>query len=129
MIMSEEKILELLINYANAQEAAAVDLKHRIAELVGVETSPSVKYSESDFDKLFWERLKGAKGPFQRTSKKSTQNHPVFQALQTILKKHSGFCHIGSYKYWFDQGNPDRDPGSGTECARGVQALTVAPPP
>lgn len=68
---------------------------------------PEVKYSDADFDKLFWENLEGSKGPFQRTSKQSTQNHPVFQALQTILKEHKGFVHIGSYRYWYDQGNPD----------------------
>lgn len=70
-------------------------------------TPPEVKHSEADFDKLFWEDLQGSKGPFQRTSKKATQNHPVFQGLQAILKEHKGFIHIGSYKYWFDNNNPD----------------------
>lgn len=107
MSKEAEKVLEILVNYANAQEAAAVDLKQRIAELVGAKAPASVKYGEADFDKLFWEDLKGSKGPFQRTSKTSTENHPVFQALQAILKKNKGFCHIGAYKYWFDNQNPD----------------------
>ena len=68
---------------------------------------PEITHSEADFDKLFWENLEGNKGPFQRTSKKATQNHPTFQALQTILKEHNGFCRIGAWKYWFDNNNPD----------------------
>ena len=56
--MSEE-ILEILVNFANAQEAAAVDLKHRIAKLVGVKESVAVK--EETFDILKFETQKGEK--------------------------------------------------------------------
>lgn len=96
-----------MVDNFNAIEAACANAKHRIGELVGVKSSTSVKYGEADFDKLFWEDLKGSKGPFQRTSKMANSNHPVFQALQAILKEHKGFCHIGSWKYWFDNNNPD----------------------
>lgn len=68
---------------------------------------PEVKYDEKDFNSLFWEDLQGAKGPFQRTSKKANSNSEIFQALQAILKEHRGFCHIGAHKYWFDNNNPD----------------------
>lgn len=66
-----------------------------------------IKYKPKDFDKLFWENLNGSKGPFQRTSKKATNNSDLFQGLQQILKDHKGFCHLGDFKYWFDQGNQD----------------------
>jgi len=112
MTQETEKVLEILVNFANAIEAASVDLKQRVKEIVGVENgamapSPTAKYGEADFDKLFWEDLKGSKGPFQRTSKMANSNHPVFQALQATLKEHKGFCHMGAYKYWFDNNNPD----------------------
>jgi len=68
---------------------------------------PEVKYRETDFDKLFWEDLESHKEPFQRTSKKANNNSDVFQALQAVLKEHKGFYHIGAYKYWFDNNNPD----------------------
>lgn len=59
------------------------------------------------YDTLLWEDRKGSKGPFQRTSKKTNQNSEIFQDLQAILKEHKGFCHIGAYKYWFDNNDPD----------------------
>lgn len=68
---------------------------------------PEIKYNEEDFEKLFWEDLQGAKGPFQRTSKKANNNHPIFQALQAVLKEHKGFAHIGAYKCWFDNNDPE----------------------
>jgi hypothetical protein len=82
-------------------------LADALSEEIEKRAPPEVKYGEEDFNKLFWEDLQGSKGPFQRTSKKATQNHPVFQALQAILKEHNGFVHIGAWKYWFDQGNSE----------------------
>ena len=52
---------------------------------------PSVKYGEKDFDALFWETKQGSKGEYQQTSKNATNNHPVFQALQAVLKEKKGF--------------------------------------
>lgn len=71
-------------------------------------TAPvGAKYNDKDFDKIFWENREGAKGSYQQTSKRATNNHEIFQALQAILKEHKGFCTIGAYKYWFDNNNPD----------------------
>ena len=68
---------------------------------------PEVKQDPKQFDSLFWETLNGAKGPFERTSKGATNNSPLFQTLQKLLKEHRGFMHFGDYTFWFDQGNPD----------------------
>lgn len=65
------------------------------------------KYDPKDFDTLFWEIKQGSKGEYQQTSKKATNNNPVFQALQTILKEKKGFCILGRYKYWTHQGDVD----------------------
>lgn len=54
-----EEALQIVVNYANAQEAAAVDLKHRVAQLVGVKAAPAVK--EEAFKILKWEKQTGAK--------------------------------------------------------------------
>lgn len=65
---------------------------------------PEVK---EDFDKLSWEAKQGSKGPYEQTYKELCKNSSLFQALQTILKEHNGFVHLGEYRYWLDRGNPD----------------------
>ena len=76
-------------------------------EEIEKQAPPEIKHSEEDFDKLSWESKQGTKGSYGQTSKKANNNHPVFQALQAILKEKKGFCILGSYKYWFDNQNPE----------------------
>jgi len=100
-----EKLEEAVIDFANAVEAACVQLRISFTEAHGVKAEK--EYTEEDFNKLFWETKESSKGPYQQTSKKATNNYLVFRALQAIIKEHKGFCHIGAYAYWFDQGNVD----------------------
>lgn len=95
--------IELALKVRDALQMAA----DAYNEYVEKRAPPQVKYGEKDFGKLPWADLKGNKGPFQRTSKKACNNSEIFQALQTILRDHKGFCGIGVYKYWFDNQNPD----------------------
>ena len=95
--------VEFLVKLRDAAQMMADAANERLDKIAPVQ----VKYDPKDFEKLFWEDLQGNKGPFQRTSKKATSNHEIFQTLQGILKDHKGFCHLGDYKYWFDQGNED----------------------
>jgi len=82
------------------------ELRKRVEQLEKM-AHPEVKYGEKDFDRLFWENLQGTKGLFQRTSKRANNNSQIFQALQSVLKEHNGFCHIGAHTYWFDNRDPD----------------------
>ena len=100
-----EKLAEAIVDFANAIEAACVQLKKYVAETHGVQTGK--EYTEEDFNALFWETKEGTKGKYQQTSKKATNNHPVFQTLQTIVKEKGGFCILGGYKYWSHQGDVD----------------------
>ena len=86
--MSEE-ILELIVDYANAQEAAAVDLKHRIAELVGVK--------DWDASKIKWEQAQGASGPYERSE---DVNNPQFKLMLKDLAAHNGKMTRNGYFYW-----------------------------
>lgn len=95
--------VEFLVKLRDAAQMIADAANEQLEKMA----PPEVKYSEEDWNKLFWEDLQGNKGPFQRTSKKANNNSEIFQALQAILKKHKGFCHIGSHKYWFDNKDPD----------------------
>jgi hypothetical protein len=63
--MSQEKVLEILCGYANAQKAAALGLKHQILELVGADKE-SAAVKEETFSILKWETKEGAKiGPYE----------------------------------------------------------------
>jgi len=95
--------VEFLVKFRDAAQLMADAANEQLEKMA----PPEVKHDPKEFDKLFWESLSGAKGPFQRTSKKSNNNSDVFQGLQQILKEHRGFSHLGDYKYWFDQGNQD----------------------
>ena len=97
--MSIELVLKLRDSFQQAADACN--------EYIEKKAPPEVKYDIKDFEKLPWENLQGSKGPFQRTSKQASNNHEIFQALQTILKEHSGFMHLGDCRYWFDQQNED----------------------
>lgn len=94
--------VEFLIKLRDAAQLIADAANEQLEKM----TPPEVGDSE-DFDTLFWEDREGAKGPFQRTSKKANNNSKAFQALQAVLKERKGFCHIGSYSYWFDNNNHD----------------------
>lgn len=95
--------VDFLVKLRDAAQMIADAANEQVEKMAPVE----VKYGEKDFDKLFWEDRQGSKGPFQRTSKKANSNSEIFQALQAVLKEHKGFCHIGAYKYWFDNNDPD----------------------
>jgi hypothetical protein len=97
--MSEEKVLEILADMANALEALAVSVKRQIAEIT------KVSEEKFDFSKLFLEQKKGEKGPFEQTSEKANGNSDLWKALKAKVKEHQGFWQYQGCKYWFDMQN------------------------
>jgi len=89
--MNEQEILEILVDFSNALEAAAVNLKHRIAELAGVE---GAAVEEEVFAVLKFEPQTGARiGDFEVAYKPN--NIPEkFQHAYAILHKNN--ATIGS---------------------------------
>ena len=104
--MTDEKVLEILVDFTNALEAACVNVRQRIAELTGVSASVAVPVG-ADFNKLPYEKKQGTKGEYEQTSKRSTNNSDVFQALQKKLREHNGFWQYKEFKYWFHQQDQD----------------------
>lgn len=100
--MTDEKVLEILVDFANAVEAAAVNVRQKISEIVGVTTTVA-----ADFNKLPWETKRGTKGEYQQTSKRSTNNNDIFQALQRNLREHNGFWRHQGFNYWNHQQDSD----------------------
>lgn len=108
--MNEEKLVEAIVDFANALEAACVQLKRYVGKSHGVAVEEK-QHSEEDFNKLSWEKKEGPKGAYEQTNKNANNNSTVFQALQNKLKQTKGFCVHGSFKYWFhknDQNVIDR---------------------
>ena len=103
--MTDEKLHEAIVNFANALEAACVDLKRYIGEMHGV--TLGVKHDSKDFDKLSWKKIDGSKGPYFQATKEANQDSELFQALQTVLKNHNGFCQLADFKYWNHNQNVD----------------------
>lgn len=82
-----EKVLEIVVDFANAVEAAAVNVKRQAAELVGVKEAVAVP--EETFNILNFEKQTGNRiGEFEVADKKN--NSAVaekFEAAFNILSK------------------------------------------
>jgi len=110
---------EDVTDYANAVEAAAVNLKHRIARRHGVspektetlqDTREPLKYNP---EKIPWIRTEGPKGVYER--------YPAFQQKPSMsvdytnlledLKSHNGKLQCTGLFYWlFDDSTIGRKP-------------------
>lgn len=89
--MSEQKALEVLLDLANALEAAAVNVKRQIAELSGAQ---SLSWNP---EKIKWEQAQGSKGPFERSE---DVNSLDFKAMLKDIQGHKGKLNRDDYFYW-----------------------------
>ena len=101
--MSKEDILEIITDFANAMEAAAVSMKQQVANIVEVKVKTEL--SEEPYDRLLWTNGQGARGPYQMASAKNNSNSDLYRHLEAILKKNSGRFSDKSWKhyYWLRQ--------------------------
>ena len=101
---TEEKVIEAVLNLANALEAAACDVKQRIAGLIGIKETATVK--EEPFTGLEFKPQKGEKlGEFEVANRQ--QNIPEkFNVALNILRQNnstiSNRYHGSGYQfgYW-----------------------------
>ena len=106
---NDEKALEILVDFANTLEAAAVNVKHRVAELVGVKEAVAV--SEETFNILKFEKQVGNKIGEYEVAYKANNIEEKFQQAFNVLSKNnatiSNRYHGDGYvfTYWlYDQG-------------------------
>lgn len=107
-----EKIVEIIVNYANAQEAACVDLKRRVAELVSVEEASAVR--EETFTCLKFDKQQGSRlGEFEVAGKASnlvdkfSHAYGILRANNaTIKERYHGPGY--AYSYWLYGPSGDR---------------------
>ncbi|MGB8781038.1 MAG: hypothetical protein WCD81_10375 [Candidatus Bathyarchaeia archaeon] len=102
--MSSDKALEILVDLADALEAAAVKVKHEVAQLQGLQKEPAAGSaagakgkSELDLSRIPWQAADGSKGPYEQAD---DPTNPVFQELTRILAEHKGKMRVGPYFVW-----------------------------
>jgi len=93
----DEQTLEILVDLANALEAAAVDVKHKVSEIM------DVKKEESwNPERILWKSAQGARGYYEKST---DLNNPDFKELVADLKNHQGKLMHNSFFYWlFESG-------------------------
>lgn len=106
-----EKLQEDIIDFANALEAACVNLKRRVGERYGVTVTAK---EEAFLNLLGWEKSQGNKlGEFQFTTRQANGNSEAFNRAYNVLKVNNasisnrfhdeGFQH----SYWLFSGKPE----------------------
>ncbi len=109
--MSEE-ILEVILDLANALEAAAVNVKQQIAWITGVK--------EWDPDEIKWENAEGASGPYERSE---DVNNLEFKAMLKDLAAHNGRMTRNGLFYWvFENGSTVGRKKRGKDKAEAAEA-------
>jgi hypothetical protein len=104
-----DKVAEAIIDFANAMEAAAVNLRRLIGETHGAAVKEEV------FLKLLaWEPSKGEKlGDYETTSRKANNNSDTFNHAYNVLKANNAainnrFHGEGfTYTFWLYVEKPD----------------------
>jgi hypothetical protein len=107
--MSEDRIAEILADYANAQEAAAVNLKRQIVELVNATEKRATAIPEQTFDLLKFEAHKSEKlKDFEVADKRNnleqnwTHVSNILKAADaTINSRYHGLGYV--FSYWLYQ--------------------------
>jgi len=104
-----EKVAEAIVDFANAIEAACIQLKRYVGE------TQALGVKEETFSKLLgWEKSKGNRlGEFEVTSRKTNNNSNAFNHAYNILK--ANHASIGNrfhdkgyqFGYWLFDGKPD----------------------
>ena len=104
-----EKIVEAIVDFANAIEAACVQLRRYIGEVHGVGVSEDIF-----LNLLSWEKGQGSRiGEFEFTTRKANNSSNAFNHAYNVLKANN--ASIGNrfhdegfqYSYWLFSSKPD----------------------
>ena len=90
--MTDEQTLEILVDLANALEAAAVNVKHKISGIMNVEKEPLW-----DPSKIKWTEAQGIKGSYMRSEDVDNEE---FKAMMEDLEAHNGKLTRNGWFFW-----------------------------
>lgn len=101
--MSEERLLEVISDYADGLEAVAFKLKKDVAALAGKKESTTFK--TYDPEKIAWVQATGPHGAFEKATAEANSQCQEFVALLEDLKDHKGTMTRNGLFYWpFNEG-------------------------
>lgn len=89
----EDLALEVLVDFLNAVEAAAVGAKHRLKEA----KVPEIAGFTWNPDKIKWVQAEGTSGPYERSE---DVDNLEFKAMLKDLAGHQGKFQREGYFYW-----------------------------
>lgn len=90
--LTDEKVLEIIVDFATALESACVNLKRYVVDLKDLKDKPSF-----DPSKIKWKEAQGARGLYERSE---DVNSLEFKAMLKDLVSHSGKMQRNGYFYW-----------------------------
>jgi len=100
----EDKLFEIINDYADGVEAVAVKLKRDIGELMGKKNARPRSQTDTmaDTEEIHWTVQVGAKGEYEKSVDKDNPRH---QALLKTLQAHQGAIRSDNWFIWtFDDG-------------------------
>lgn len=106
-----EKVIEVLVDHCNAEEASHVNMKRYLAKVMRVtdnEAPRAIPKEEAFSSLLAWTPGRGEKlGPFESTNRRANNNSDAFNHAYNILKRNDhainkplvekGWTH----RYWY----------------------------
>jgi hypothetical protein len=103
--MSEEKLCEIINDYADGLEALSVKLKRDVAELMKKDSTSRPRPQSdlpADTEEIHWTAQIGAKDEYEKSV---DTNNPRHQALLKTLVAHQGAMRSDNWFIWtFDDG-------------------------
>ncbi|MCW4047899.1 MAG: hypothetical protein NWE99_10155 [Candidatus Bathyarchaeota archaeon] len=102
--MNDSELSEVISDFLNAVEAAAVNAKRQIAQIKGVaekEAKAEEKWSWEP-KKIPWTKAEGARGSYERypAEDQKIESNPDYRALLSDLKEHKNFLFRNGWNYW-----------------------------
>ncbi|MBT0159732.1 hypothetical protein G4O51_07085 [Candidatus Bathyarchaeota archaeon A05DMB-2] len=102
--MNESELSEVVVDFLNAVEAAAVNAKRQIAEIKGVAEKEAKAEEKRSWEpeKIPWTKAEGARGAYERypAEGEKIESLPDYKGLLSDLKGHRNFLFREGWNYW-----------------------------
>jgi hypothetical protein len=100
--MNEDELSEVVVDFLNAVEAAAINAKRQIAEIRGVAEKEGKQWIWNP-KKISWVKADGTRGPYERCPAQDQKPEATleYKALLADLKEHrKNFLFRDGFNYW-----------------------------